>query len=373
MESAFNGAALRLARVFNGLTLEDIAGRLDMTRQYLHKIETGQAIPNSELVDALAAFVSVKTRFFYAKPRPPIAEEDFHFRRLFTSRMPVKQLAMAKAEIFVRLVEVLERELKLPEIRIPTVSMAHTADDLEKAAETCRREWEIGVGPISSMMRLAESVGAIITMFHSISKEVDALSVFIGRPIIVRNDAKESTCRLRFDIGHELGHAVLHRGAVTGDRITEGQAHRFAGALLVPRAMMVKLFPRARGSRLDWRAISEFKLTWKVSKSALLYRAHQLELITDQQFRSGIITLKRCGEAVTEREDHLIPAEEPELLKRSVAVLQEKRGMTITDIASALEVRPAFLEEFVGALGYARPLPRSADVISISGLRKASA
>ena len=346
--------------------------QVDKTRQYLHKLESGQAAPPPALIDTLATLVGVKPRFFFAPQRAPIPEEDFHFRRLFTSRMPAKQIAMAKAEVFVRLVAYLESQLRLQELAIPVVTDAHAGEDVEKAAERCRREWGVGLGPIADMTRLAEHVGAIITTFHSISKEVDALSVFIGRPIIVRNDAKESVCRLRFDIGHELGHAVLHRGCVTGERITEAQASRFAGALLVPRAMMTKLFPRGRGSRLDWRGISEFKLTWKMSKAALLYRARQLELISDAQFRSGFITLKRGGEAVNEREDRQIPAETPELLKRSIALLHEKKGLSVTDIATALDVRPQFLEDFVGSLGYVSP-QRSADVISISEIRKAAA
>ena len=366
----FNGAALRLARVFHGRTLEELAERAGKTRQFLHKIETGQAAPSSELVEFLAATLHVEPRFFYEQAASPIGEDEFHFRRLFTSRMPVKQLAMAKAEVFVRLVAVLEKQLKLPELNIPAVDDAATADDIEKAAELCRQHWGLGSGPISSVLRLAENQGAIITTFHSISKEVDALSVFRGRPVIVRNDAKESTCRLRFDIAHELGHAVLHRGGTTGDRLTESQAHRFAGALLIPRAMMTKLFPRMRGSHIDWRALSEFKLTWKISKAAILYRARELDLLTDQQFRSGVITLKRCGEAVTEREDPSISREEPELLKQSISVLATK-GITIMDVASELRVRPEFLEEFVGTLGYVPP-PRTADVIPFSQLRKAT-
>jgi hypothetical protein len=136
--------------------------------------------------------------------------------------------------------------------------------------------------------------------------------------------------------------------------------------------MMTKFFPRGRGSRLDWKAISEFKLTWKLSKAAILYRAFQLDLISDAQFRSGMITLKRCGEAITEREDHMIPKEQPELLKRSVALLQQKKGMTIGDIAARLDVRPQFLEDFVGALGYSMRAPKSAEIISIEQLRKAA-
>ena len=366
--STFNGAALRLARAFQGRTLEELAERAGKTRQFLHKIETGQAVPGTELVELLAAIVHVEPRFFYDPASSPIAEEEFHFRRLFTSRMPVKQLAMAKAEVFVRLVAVLEKRLKMPALNIPTVDDVATADDIEKAAELCREHWGLGNGPISNMMRLAENQGAIITMFHSISKEVDALSVFRGRPVIVRNDAKESTCRLRFDIAHELGHAVLHRGVPTGDRFTESQAHRFAGALLIPRAMMTKLFPRMRGSHIDWRALSQFKLTWKLSKAAIIYRARELDLITEQQFRSGVITLKRCGEAISEREDSSIPREEPELLKQAIAVL-ESQGITIASVASELHVRPEFLEEFVGNLGYMAPT-RTAEIIQFSQLRK---
>ncbi|MDT9702280.1 ImmA/IrrE family metallo-endopeptidase, partial [Streptomyces sp. P17] len=100
---------------------------------------------------------------------------------------------------------------------------------------------------------------AIVTNFNIVSKEVDALSVSVERPFIVRNTAKESVCRQRFDIAHEIGHLVMHEGIVTGDRTTENQANRFASALLLPRPMMLKLYPRPNGNRLDWKGMREFK------------------------------------------------------------------------------------------------------------------
>lgn len=348
MSFEFNGAELRLARIFNGLTLEDVAERVDKTRQYLHKLETSQDKPTAQLLEKLASVLQVVPSFLTATQKPTINEDQFHFRKLFTTRAMIKQVAMARCEMIGRLVSYLDHELKLPDVKIPDKSGATTSDDIERAAELCRNEWGIGLGPIAHMSRLAENVGVVVTTFPSSSKEIDALSVSIERPIIVRSEAKESVCRQRFDIGHELGHFVLHAGVSTGDRTTESQANRFASALLIPRSMMAKLFPRPNGSRLDWGGIREFKLTWKVSKAAILYRARQLDLINDAQCKSGFITLRRTGEAAGEKEDYLIPSENPELLVNSLKVLREKKSIYAEEVSSALGVTTRSLNEIVG-------------------------
>lgn len=348
VDNAFNGAELRLARLFASLALEDVADRVGKTRQYIHKLETGSATPTPEIVSQLADVLEVMPEFFAGVRFAGVSDEQFHFRKLFTTRALVKQVTMARAELFGRLVGYLDSQLRLPQVKIPSVADARTQSDVERAAERCRSDWAIGLGPIAHMTRLAENVGVVVTSFHAVSKEVDALSVSLRRPIIVRNEAKPSTCRQRFDVGHELGHFVLHQGRQTGDRVTESEANRFASALLVPRAMMLKLFPRPRFSRLDWAGLRDFKLTWKVSKAALLYRARQLELISDEQYKTGVITLKRTGEAIAEREDGMIPSEVPELLARSFNVLGEKKGVHSEQIATALRVRVSLLQDLVG-------------------------
>lgn len=349
MEPLFSSQCLRLARLFQGLSLEDVADRIERTRQYIHKLETGQTSPSKDLVLLLAAALNVAPKFFYpASPQISIPEEHFHFRKLFTTRASIKYIAIAKAEIFARLVSYLDTQLRLPVVQIPVVSRPRTLDDIERAAELCRREWELGLGPIENMVRLAESRGAVVTSFSSVSREIDALSVSTGRPLIVLNEAKESPCRQRFDVAHEIGHWVLHQGALTGDRLTESEANRFASALLVPRSMMLKLFPRPRGSRLDWRGLSEFKMIWRISKAALLYRARQLSLLSDSQYKTGVVTLKRQGEAIKEREDAAIAMEHPEVIARALNVLELKRGIRLNDLEGALGVMPGFLREFVG-------------------------
>jgi len=365
MYMSFSGVALRTARLLKGYSLEEVAVRVGKTRQYISKLETGGGAPAKELAEGLASALGVAPVFFETGMSPaPIAEEQVHFRRLATTKVSVKQIALAKASLTQRVVEVIENHLQLPPVRIPQIDEVGAAVEIERAAEACRHEWGIGLGPISDMTRLAENIGAVVTTFSGVSREVDALS-FVGvRPIIVRNDAKESACRQRFDIAHELGHCVMHSGRVTGDRVSESEANRFASALLVPRSMMVKLFPRARGSFLDWKGISEFKLTWKVSKAALLYRARQLELISDELYRRGAITLRR-GEATKEKEDDSIPMERPALLRRSISVLREQLGITLPVLASQLGVTPSLLEELLDEGG---ALPASAAATPMSNV-----
>ncbi|MDN7629690.1 XRE family transcriptional regulator [Burkholderia cenocepacia] len=375
MQRAFSGAALRMARLLRGYSLEDVATRVGKTRQYISKLEIGGGAPATEMVSALAAVLGVTPAFFDASISPrPIADEQVHFRRLATTKVSVKQIALAKAAMMQRFVEVIEEHLQLPVVNIPQFDEATTPSEIEAVAERCRNEWGIGLGPVSDMTRLAETIGAVVTTFKGVSSEVDALSFIGARPIIVRNEAKESACRQRFDIAHELGHCVLHMGRVTGDRVSESEANRFASALLVPRAMMIKHFPRPRGSFLDWKGISEFKLTWKVSKAALLYRARQLEMISDDLYRRGAIALRR-GEATKEREDDQIPMERPALLGRSITLLREKLGITVPVLAAQLGLSTELLEDVLGeyVLDSGERLCKARNVISMARPSKVAA
>lgn len=348
MNIVFNGEAVRLARVFHGYSLDDVAERVGKTKQYLHKIEVGQSSPTDSLKQRLADILSVEKEFFSLNGAELVSEEQIHFRKVLTTRSTVKLVAIAKAEIFRRLAEYLDAQLELPPVRFPSVESYRNAEDIERIAEKCRIEWGLGEGPISNMTRLMETLGALVTTFSDVSPQIDALSVPLKRPFVVRNDAKESTCRMRFDMGHECGHFVLHEGRTTGDRATETDANRFASALLLPRSVMARFFPRPKHQRLDWKGISEFKLTWKVSKAAILYRAHQLALISDDQYKSGVITLKRSsGQAIIESEDHLIPPEPPELIGQALKTIKENMGISSEGVAQALKVKPAFLSDFI--------------------------
>ncbi|MFW1765932.1 ImmA/IrrE family metallo-endopeptidase [Acinetobacter bereziniae] len=349
MTNQFNGLELKLLRQFNELSLEDLGSKLDYTRQFIHKIETGQTIPNDQFIDKVAHYFNVPQSFFM-QLKPVLQEDQIHFRSNRTAKISFKQIVIARGEYIKRLIEYLDSKLRLPKYDIQHTENEPDVHDpaIESIAKQCREKWGLGLGPISNMVRLCETHGIIVTTFASVSKEVDALSLATNRPIFVRNEAKESVCRQRFDLAHELGHLVLHDGIVTGDRLTESQANHFASALLIPQVMMRTHFPTwYKNGRYNWSKLSEFKQTWKVSKAAILYRAKQLGLLTQEQYTSGVIYLKRTGEAISEKEDHLIPQERPELLQACFLMLAKKK-IFAEDIALALNINVGFLENLVG-------------------------
>jgi Zn-dependent peptidase ImmA (M78 family) len=361
--NTFNGGQLRLARHYWGATLQDVADAIGKTRQFASQLEAGKAKPTIEdpIVQILAGKLKVAPGFFFKPSGRQIAEEQAHFRKLATTKASTKQTVLARGSVFDEVVEYIDKRVRLPIVDFPDYSGVETAEEIERAAERVRAHWELGLGPISHMVRVVERAGAVVAFFRDASTEVDALSITSRRPVIVRNDAKQSPFRQRFDIAHELGHLVLHEGHVTGDRKTEGEANRFASAFLLPRSTFLKVFPK-RGSRLDWAGIRDLKLTFMVSKAAILYRAKSLGLLDDTQYKGAVISLRNRGEAVEEAEDSLVSKEEGEIITQALQVLSNGHGISVQRLASDIDVTSEFLAEII-------PLPNDVPIRARPELR----
>lgn len=322
----FNHNALKLIRTLYGWTLDEVAEKINTSRQYVHTLENGKKIPTNEQIAVFCTLFGVKKEFFYPKNfvHLEIDESEVHFRKLRTTKQALKIQTISRLRLVADVLTVLEKELNLPQINFPLTDRQDTGFsrlEIEYIATKCREAWGLGLNPIPNMVHVAEKHGAFVLDLDNTATDVDALSIFQNRPIILRNTAKQSTCRKRFDIAHEIGHFVLHRFIATGDVQTEQEANMFASAFLLPEKVMLAEFPRPKNGRLDWQAVSNFKLKWKVSKAACFYRAHKLGLLTDAQYKNAVITLRQRSEAIVEKEDVLIPDELPKMIGQAVDVL----------------------------------------------------
>lgn len=307
-----------------GLSCEELASALGKTKQFISKLERGFK-PSDQLIEEIASYLDIIPSFLFTERRYPLEDEQCHFRSKKSRTKTLTNSVLARAEILNMIIELIEDEVEFPELDIPDTSELPltTMNDVERVAESCRRYWGLGLGPISSMVKLAEKIGVVVTHVSGVDDRVDAFTVHNKRPVIIRNDAKKSVCRFRSDIGHEIGHLVMHEGIVTGDPITESQADQFSSALMVPRISFINEFPRMRGTQFDWNAMVEFKIRWKVSLRMMIYRASALGILTQEQARRGYIHLNSKGFTKTEPGDERIVSEIPSLLSRGVDILDD--------------------------------------------------
>ncbi|MEX2317023.1 MAG: ImmA/IrrE family metallo-endopeptidase [Pirellulales bacterium] len=181
------------------------------------------------------------------------------------------------------------------------------------------------------MTELLENNGVIVSMFNLEATTLDAFSEWgeeQPRPFIVLSSQKASAVRSRFDAAHELAHMLLHRHvpksvANHNDsfKLMEDQAHRFAGALLLPaRQFCDSLFAPS----LD--AMKVMKQKWRVAISAMIMRAGDLELINDGHRKKLFANMARRKWRTREPFDNEFVVERPAYLRRCTEVLLE-RGM----------------------------------------------
>lgn len=346
--SAVLGSNIRLARLFHGLSLTELGERLSRSKQFLSRVETGVEPVSDALEQALVDELGVLPEFLREVEAMPLTEEQCHFRKQLTTKVALRQYARARGEMLKRLVGVLDAHLELPPYKVAEADP--TSDEaIERGAERCRVEWGLGWGPISNITRVAENAGAVVMQVAGMAGEIDAVSFATARPVIALNAVGRSACRARFGVAHELGHFALHAGVLTGDRLTETQANRFASALLLPRtSFLAEGHIALRRSRLSWEGMSELKRRWGVSKAAILYRGGQLGVLTPDQLRAGYVHLKRRGEALEEHEDRDMPVETPEAVTEGLTVLARDLGIPIAAVARQMHVKPQLLEDMLG-------------------------
>src|SRR5471032_827906 len=136
----FNGSNLRTARLFYGLSQQDLGDRIGCSKQFLSRIESGVDVPTSALVSKLGDTLAVLPEFFIEPDPMPIADEQCHFRKQLTTKVAFHQAARARGEFLKRMVNVMDKHLDLPRYDFEEGD-ATTAEAIEQAAERAREHW----------------------------------------------------------------------------------------------------------------------------------------------------------------------------------------------------------------------------------------
>ena len=284
------GERIRQARLVRRLTLNDVVERLkgmgkSISKQSLSNYEKNKRTPLPSTLILLGSALSVKPSYFMAEPQVSITWAAYRCQSRLGKRPRAEIEAYAKS--------VAERQMYLQTTlfpnepaRLPERRKVESGEEAEEAAADLRACWQLGNDPIDSLTQTIENNAGIVVMYPMGDVRFDGLAGYVnkGFPLIVVNkDVPDD--RLRFDLGHELGHLVMDTEGLEPKQ-EERLAHRFAGALLAVREAVFQELGTQR-ARLNLNELALLKRKYGLSMQALLFRMRDLSIISDHTFQAA--------------------------------------------------------------------------------------
>lgn len=328
----FNGTRLKNARLFNGYTLTELADMTQISKQSISLYENNRNIPDYERIHLIANVLKVPFEFFFQEDRCVALTETTYFRSLASATKKDRMAQSIKLEYVARMYEVLWKYIEFQNFKelnviyngfedVIDADSDEAIEEIEMIAQQIRKEWHVGNGPIKDLQYLLENHGVLVTGFPSDSEDIDAFSqrtLVDGNPVylIAVVLGKKPEGRIRFDMAHELGHIVLHPWSEDIESISkeefkarERQANMFASAFLLPRETFgqdIAQYPT------NLKYYEFLKQKWKVSIQAMIYRTHQLKIITTNQYQYLMRQVSKNGWRLQE------PGDKPFYLNESI-------------------------------------------------------
>lgn len=348
---------LKEARIIRRYTITELAMKLSISKQAVSKYETGKSQPSPEILMKIVDILKVPVNFLTKENMNNLEfeENSLCFRTASKTKLAEIEYARIKLKWAVETSNGLFS--CIDENILPDFPDFSNCSKIEEKALLLRKHWGLGLEPIENLTAIVEQNGILVFNLNNEEISIDAYSQWIGQQAyIVVNSLKGTAVRWRFNIAHELGHLVLHKNIKKRDvlcvgksELFEKEANEFASIFLMP----------SDSFRLDFISdklsyFIDLKRKWGISISAIIYKAGELQLISDKKRDSLNRQLSSKGWRKREPLDDEILYERPILLKQklmsvvsdyaSAENLVENLRMSHTDIEEICLVENSFFE-----------------------------
>ncbi len=343
-KNRFKSTRLEIARKRRGLTKVALAKLTAVNTKRLYMLESGRVEPTQGELESLAVALKFPASFFF-RPEielPPVGTASFRSMKSMSSGE--RDAAIAAGAIAFEFSAWIDELFELPSPNIPDLSEFHP----RQAAVTIRAYWKIGDRPIGNMVHILEANGVRVFSLAEQCRRLDAFSLWHHETPFVFLNTMKSGERSRMDAAHELGHLLMHRHGVPRGRNMEKDAQAFAGAFLMPEDSVRGIVRRPTSPSMN--QLIELKKHWKTSVSALAYRLHEMDILSDWYYRSICIQLSQFGKTC---EPDGIPREGSAILMKVFAEMS-KSGTPRAEIVRQLDIYSSELDTMIFGLGIAK-------------------
>jgi Zn-dependent peptidase ImmA (M78 family)/DNA-binding XRE family transcriptional regulator len=329
------------ARDARGVTQADLARVLGRSAPAISNWERGEQAPEPSSLDQMARALALPTKYFLCR-MPDHGSGAIFFRSLANATARLRTRERARLRWLQHISLVLQETLEFPAVNFPEfvergAYLRLNHNDLEGVAQSMRRHWRLGEGPISSMVLVVENAGVVVGIDETGSTKIDGQANWSDcdhRPYMLLARDKFTAFRRQMDVAHELAHLVLHRGideselAKNFEKIEE-QARYLACAFLLPHRSF-----SAEIHSLSLDGFMSLKSKWRVSIGAMIMRAYHLDILSDASAQKLWKYRATRGWHKVEPLDspNETPVEEPRLLRRSVEMMISSKVRSKTDL-----------------------------------------
>jgi Zn-dependent peptidase ImmA (M78 family) len=336
------GERLRIARRKSGLSLRDLAARMDdkVTHVAIGKYERDEMMPSSTMLLALSGALGVSLEFLASPMEVSLGTIEFRKKSSTSApeRATVEAAVLEHVERYLLIEEILELDSASWKAPFAPQTVRSFAD-AEEVAKKAREKWKLGNAPIVDVTELLEEHG-IKVMRLTLPESVSGLTCLVQRPkkqpvpVIVVNDAYNLE-RIRFTLLHELGHRLM---AVDGAD-EEKSAHRFASAFLMPADHLREQVGKHRNG-FGFAELMATKIIYRTAATALLMRFRDLGIISQEQCTAIFQTTARHWRRTEPQPlNPYLPIEKPQRFRRLCYRALAEQMISLPKAANLLQER----------------------------------
>jgi len=334
-------ARIRKGRIFRGLSITELAEKLDISKQALSRMEIGTLSVNSAMLVKISDSLDFPLDFFSKGIKQQVSNNSAIFFRTNSISKKLKEKYSYKMDLYNEdLISYFRKYFNLPKLNLPENIYdveSYTDEQIDDIAMKVRNHWGLGLSPISNLMDIIQKNGIIIFNFalEDTLKNTDGFSQWNnGNPTIAINK-DNNYFRTRFSLAHELGHILLHSDVEEFDKEElskiESEANRFASTFLMPEETFKKDI-----YYVGLNELLPIKKKWGVSVASIIHRCRSLGYVSEERYVSlqKHIQVKKWKKE--EPYDASTKKEIPLLFRQCIDILLNEKILTKNEILNEL-------------------------------------
>ncbi|MES2565473.1 MAG: ImmA/IrrE family metallo-endopeptidase [Bacteroidota bacterium] len=319
---------IALARESRGLSQLELAEKLSLSPSHMSRIEQDFTDLGESHLKALSGVLSYPEEFFYQEGENLPPALALRKRNIVAQKvlLPIE----AQVNIYRLNIEKLLKTINQPDINLPVLDPEKLGSPAE-AARKLRKLWKIEKGAINNLTQVLEENGLLVINFDFNTERVDGMSILAnGKFPIIFSNKRSMGDRQRFTLAYELGHLVMHlQTSPSFTRDISHEANEFAAEFLMPEKDIKGDFKDG----VTLNILADLKRKWKLSMQALLYRANDIGVITDNQKRYLINQFNSMNIRRREPAELDVPRENPMKVRDMITNYKNKQKLNIKQLS----------------------------------------